>query len=321
MNENIDVFHAKSTLTFSKPSPLGPLLRLARPIPDPEVFALFNQLSFEKASQGMIGNEMIHEFKRRFDLWIKSTQMNRVFGLEDFPHRQVTLAVTHSLDSFYLQHRNRRFRLLRGEYPYSFDVFTKCNFEWCWIEDDELRSSDVVIMSVPFSAYGDVHPRTEEILSEADRLGIPVLVDVAFWGTCYDIELNLNHPCIQTVAFSLSKAFSFGGLRIGMEYTRSPSVPIQVTNQWNYVNKLGLFIGNVILDHFSADHIPQKYKTTQKMVCQKLNLQPTKVVFLAIGKEEYNEFSRFGVVNRVCISQPILNLFKQNNSTRAQDFE
>ena len=75
----------------------------------------------------------------------------------------------------------------------------------------------IVIFSLPFSDYGDIHPKTNDILDKCDELEVPVFVDCGHLVMARDIEFDFDRKCIEGISFSLSKGF-YGAehLRIGM---------------------------------------------------------------------------------------------------------
>ena len=64
-----------------------------------------------------------------------------------------------------------------------------------------------MVISVPFSDNGYIHPDTQEILETCNKLEIPVLIDLAYYNLARGIDFNLDEPCISTFTFSLSKGF------------------------------------------------------------------------------------------------------------------
>ena len=48
---------------------------------------------------------------------------------------------------------------------------------------------------------------------------MPVVLDCAWYGTCYDLDFDVNHPAITEVSFSLSKGIGLGNMRTGVRFS------------------------------------------------------------------------------------------------------
>ena len=140
----------------------------------------------------------------RYQGWIESSKLNKFRGLDAFPHRFASVGTTQTLDwwHYYCAVNNLNIRTFRGEYPYNRDALLQTNLDWHdSIDDRGLVKGDAVLVSVPFSGTGRVPEAWDELIKTCNLLNIPVLVDCAWFGTCFDIDINLNEPCIKMVAF------------------------------------------------------------------------------------------------------------------------
>src|SRR5690606_31785923 len=118
------------------------------------------------------------EFIDGYKAWIESGRAAPVSGLGRFPVAYYVDGVTYAYDLFFWRHKGRRFRTLAGEYPY-----TRLSVDrWLGLEDDELREGDAVIMSCPFYADGGPPRGYEATLDACARLGVPVMIDAAYYG-------------------------------------------------------------------------------------------------------------------------------------------
>tara|TARA_Y100001937_G_scaffold104556_1_gene144588 strand:- start:1230 stop:2069 length:840 start_codon:yes stop_codon:yes gene_type:complete len=236
------------------------------------------------------------EYCDKYRTWIESSDFNKVTGLDQFPYQQFTLGVTEAIDKFYMRHRNRTIKVLPGEYSYH----TKADYA---IELEALTSDDALIISLPFSSTGDQHIY-EELLSTASKLNVPVFVDCAWFGTCYDIDFDLSYPCIEEAAFSLSKSFPVAYLRIGCRFTKAID-GLTLYDDANYISLVGQWIGTQFLDRYSSDYIPDKYYEAQQRLCQELQVTPSKCVQLALGGRDWDYLKRHDY-NRLCLSDEII---------------
>ncbi|MEO1233538.1 MAG: hypothetical protein AAFZ18_32050, partial [Myxococcota bacterium] len=147
------------------------------------------------------------EFARTYRNWISESSAFVALGLEQFETSYYVNGVTEGYDIFLREHQGRRFRVFKGEYPYTALSVS----EWKYIEDDEIRPGDAVLMSVPFYAHGGVPHGAEALLKSCAELEVPVFIDAAYFGTCYGQTFDFGHPAIEMVGFSLSKAHHLDG--------------------------------------------------------------------------------------------------------------
>lgn len=242
-------------------------------------------------------------FCKNYRQWILSTKNKKIIGLENFPYHVYAHGTTESFDKFYMKHHTKRFRCFKGEYLYHQLAWRNSWPDWKFIEDEDLVAGDAVVVSIPFSDTGDIHVSHEDVLDLCDKLDIPVLVDCAYFNLCQDIEFNFNHPCITDVTFSLSKLFPIGHIRIGLRLTKvDDDDPLFVLNKISYVNRIGAYIGNKLINEFTEDYIVSKYHNKQLEICRSLNLLPSKTVIFGIGRDEWQAYNRGTATNRLSIS-------------------
>jgi hypothetical protein len=218
------------------------------------------------------------------DQWIKSSQLNRMTGLDHFPRRDLVNGTTQVFDECYYKYCSRRLRVFRGEYGYHRRSFKNFLF----LEDAPLASEDWVIVSVPFCSSGDIHPELNSILNKAAELQVPVVLDCAYFGTCQGIELNVDHEAVVQVCFSLSKGLGLGDIRSGIRYSRqADGLMIGQQNDYNHNILAAAKIGIYMMEKFSPDHIPMKFRKHQLSVCEDLGIQATPCMHLGLGAESW----------------------------------
>lgn len=280
------------------------LMRGAVPIIDPEIFEAIKALPyasfFTDKNDKSIDTGIQREYLEFIPQWILSSKLHSVRGLESFPIRRLTSGNTQAFDDFYIRYHDRTFKFLPGEYPY----LSKYVKHWEFL-DDNLTRKDVVVMSAPFSGTGNMHPRFYEVLERAEQLDIPVFIDCAFFGISRGLDLRLNYRCIQSVGFSLSKAFGAGCFRSGIEFSKQNGGPTSIQNEWIYVQLLSAKLGLEIARNFSPDYIPEKYRPMQEAICAEYDLRPSDTVVFGLGDGRFKFFDIDGVTNRVCITPSI----------------
>lgn len=232
--------------------------------------------------------------------WIKSDKLNTITGLEEFSYSSYSNGTTEAFDKFYLKNATKRFRCFKGEYIYH-RLSWRDKFNWEYLEDDILQTGDAVVISLPFSDTGNEHILLKQTLEQCDLLGIPVLIDCAYFGICSDINFNFSYSCITDITFSLSKIFPVAHARIGMRLTKvDDDDSLFVCNKAKYVNKIGEAIGLKYITEFSPSYIVNKYKSVQTQLCAELNVVPSNTVLFGIDmKNEWPQYNRGTATNRL----------------------
>jgi len=247
------------------------------------------------------------EYFERYKSFLSSP--HNLNGLNLYKYVCFTQGTTESFSHFYIRYRNKnRLRLARGEYFYHQmikGIYYSMRFDW--LEDDELRSGDVLVISAPFSDTCDLYPNLEKILCECDEKEIPVLLDLAYINIAKDIEIDLSHPCIEYVVSSLSKVFPVENYRIGIRLQKKMfEDPLYVINEphYNYINMCSVYLGLGMMEYFEPDYIYDKYVNEQQIYCQKYDLEPARCVYFGIDKNnQYPEYNRGRDTNRLCFSR------------------
>lgn len=287
-----------TTLPNLKELPFGG----AGPVQDPEQLAVLKNLHLDLDL--LQSQSIVADFLETYVAWVKRDRANNIEGLELFGHACYSQATTEAFDKFYLKNNNRRFRCFRAEYMYHILTWRNCFPNWCFLDQEPLAATDAVIISYPFSDTGDKHPQMDEILQQATDLGVPVLLDMAYFGLCAGLDFDLTWPCITDVTFSMSKSFPVAHARIGMRLTRTDDDdPLFVVNKTNYTSRLGAAIGIHMLGQFSSDYIPNKYRDQQLVWCQELDADPSPTVIFGMGSDRWHMYNRGAGNHRLCFNR------------------
>jgi hypothetical protein len=197
-------------------------------------------------------------------------------------------------------------RFFRGEFMYHI-VGLRNSMGWMFIEDEALHCNDAVIISCPFSDFGDVHPLMPDILKQCTELGIPVLLDMAYACISKDLQLDLSYPCIETITTSLSKAYHGAQfLRAGIRWQKE-----NIDDGIDFFNSNHQLPGHTLssaisyMQNYSVDWNWDTYGSIYDLVTRELDLAPTKCILFGLGDARYQQFNRGSQWNRVCISEEI----------------
>ena len=254
----------------------------------------------DKLLGGLLPIYCQNDYLNFYPEWIQSSKNNSFTGTKSFPHRYISLGVTQAIDDWtlYCVKNNLRLRIFRGEYPYSKEFAN-----WCWIEDEPLSYGDAVIISFPFSGSGNKHPQYDWLIETCNSNNIPVFVDCAFFGACSGLDIDLTQPCINTVAFSLTKGLYASVYRSGIVFShRSGSkTTLDMQTAWQHGIHLNVAIGLQLMQQFTPDTLVNIYKSKQIEICSELGIEPSNTVHLATGGSNWNEYNRDGVYNRINI--------------------
>ena len=232
-------------------------------------------------------------FLNKFDKWVHSSNKN-VKGLPT--NKYLTAGITDVFDKTYIKYN--KIGIFPGEYSYH-----------CMILEEYLAESritynlaeaDIIIVSHPFSADG---LSSNEKLQLADSYNKPILVDCAYFGVCSDISFDFTpYKNIVSVAFSLSKTFGTGNLRIGLLYTND-FYPYAVWDEWFYQSYSNIDYHYNLIDKIGPDDLAKQFKKQQIKLCNKYKLQPSNTILFGLDKiGRYDNYRRHDV-NRICLSK------------------
>lgn len=255
------------------------------------------------ANVGKQDQDCSAEYCELYRDWITKTQNNTIVGLNSFTKAAFSQGTTEAFDKFYARHKNRTLKVFAGEYSYHkyATLCTQIN------NVNNLGPNDSVIVSIPFADSGTEY-KYHQLMRECEALGIPVLVDCCWYGTCGEMTFNFSYDCIEEVVFSLSKTFPVSRLRIGIRFSRSAIEDgLDAYVRDSYLNFYSQHIGIGFLSRFSADYMFEKYRQKQLEICKQLEVTPSPVVNLAVGVgEQWDYLNRSGPHNRLCLSDALI---------------
>lgn len=267
-------------------------------ISDPDKLHLIS--SPQPVLEWITDNNINAQFVDTYVNWIKSTQKNTWHGLEDFACAVQTNGTTEAFDKFYMANHQRRFRCFRGEYMYHQAMWRNNWPDWKFLEDEDIDSNDAVIISLPFADTGSPHPDMQRVLEKCDEIGVPVLLDLCYFGVCSDISFDLRHDCITALTFSLSKTFPLGHVRVGLRLSRTDDDDgCFIYNKTNYTNRVAAGLGIKFMEHWGPDHAVENFRSAQLDFCRQLAVQPSHTVLFALGGDDWKDYNRGGPTNRI----------------------
>jgi hypothetical protein len=255
-----------------------------------------------------------------FKHWVNSSVNNTIELPQDWFYTYSD-GTTAAFNMFYLEHRDKRFRVLSGEYFYHKIMFTRMNLAWSEIHNSDIKQNDAVIISLPFSNTGNAHDQMITILDNCARLGVPVLLDCCYFGQCTGLHFPLDHPAITVIAFSLSKCFDVPYYRIGMRAAKIDNDDGLFVYQKNgYTNKVAQHVGIELMSVYSSDYMVDKYYPWTLDVCDSMGIANTSCVNFGLSaNKKYDYLSRGSGKNRINIKNEVKNIYNEktiNSVTR-----
>lgn len=241
-----------------------------------------------------------------FDQWLKTGKHVKINGLDKFKHRALCNGSSAALSHFVYRNNHKRIRFSRNEFVLGRVVSNDGNIDWAYLEDDKIKSTDAVMVSVPFAGNGGQLPNYQQLIHTCNQLDVPVCVDLAYAGIGIDIQIDVDEKCIQEVVSSISKPFS-SMLRHGIRYSKQRHDDnIQIASDTGILPRINIAIASKLLENFSKDFIVDKYINRYHKVCADLGLTETNTVTLALGDpDKHKEFVR-GDQIRICITDELL---------------
>jgi len=249
----------------------------------------------------------IEEYFSAFKNWIASSKYNNITGLEKFDVLSYSCGSLESIVSFVHRHSvKKRLRFSKAEFVASKIASNHCGATYLFLEDGEIEVNDAVIISLPFSGNGDHYPNYNQLIKHCDGLGVPVLLDVSYYGISHGMSIDVNNKCITDVVFSLSKPMTVQ-LRLGIRFCKIDHDDlVQVNSNGKLFNRLSATIGIELMKKFSHNWLVEKYLPRYETVCKKYDLKQTPTFTLATSDNiAYKQFQRNGF-NRICITQELL---------------
>jgi hypothetical protein len=241
-----------------------------------------------------------------FESWIFNSTRRSISGLKNFSYRAICSGTSAAIENFINRNQHRRLRFSQSEFALSKIVCNANSISWTWLESEEIKVNDAVVISWPFSGNGNTYPNIDELIKQCEKYNVPVLIDAAYFGISDGIEILTDNQCITDVCVSLSKPFSTM-LRHGIRFTRIKyDDVIQNSNDLGILNRSSVVVASDLMRNFNSDYIVDKYIQKNKTICQKNNIIPSPTITLANGdKTSYPEFCRGNFV-RLCITDELM---------------
>lgn len=257
------------------------------------------------------------EYRELFKRWVQSSNLNKI-RFQNLNFACITNGTSEAFQMFFLRHNQRRFKFFKGDFMMHKVASHVSQVDWEWIDDNgTLEYGDALIVSCPFSDTARLPENFDEWMDLAHRCEVPVLLDMAYFGTCVNLDIDTeNYPAIEEITFSLGKTFPLIGARAGIRFQKELiDDPVTFANQNGIVNNFACKIGIHAMTNYSPDYIPIKYYDAYHQLCLNHDLLLSNCVIFALSDDQkYMEINRGNTNTRLCLSK-----FVKENYELSQD--
>lgn len=225
-----------------------------------------------------ITDQVYTNFKKEMTDWLLASKINSIVGLDTFTRIDILNGCTQFIDNIYM---NGSVQVLAGDYKYHARLgnwFTHPGF---------LNEGKQLIIAWPFPSTGNTHVQMKEILDEAKDKDISVHIDGAWLTCCRDIDFDVSHPAIKSVAVSLSKGLGLGWNRVGLRWTKDTNPDsVSIMNDYHMNLRAPVMIGLHFIRNLPPDYLWNTYGDHYYKICKDFDLVPTKSIHLALQNNQ-----------------------------------
>ena len=246
-----------------------------QPLVDKQIESMIQDVLSGKLDKDITDNVYIN-FKKETINWLLASKLNNLTGLDDYNRVDIINGCTQFIDALYMK---GAVQTLKGDYKYHH----RLNPNLAFSVPGYLQKDLPLIIAMPFPSTGDIHAQMKEVLDEAQNKKISVHVDGAWFTCCRGIDFDLSHPAIKSVGISLSKGLVLGWNRIGLRWTRQPTMDsVTIMNDFNMNIRATAIIGLHFIRNLPPDYLWNQHGDNYYKVCKDFNLTPTKSIYLAL---------------------------------------
>jgi hypothetical protein len=214
-------------------------------------------------------------FLARWRAWVAEAGVALGDGYaHEYPTAGANEAI-HALMAQHATHGARRIHVFRGEYEgythlaaaLGLEVVTHARHARAWHHTlaAQAKAGDRFWLSHPSAIDGNVWPDFAHFVETLPRVApdLRLIVDLTYVGAVPRLPpIDVTHPMIEALLFSLSKPFGVYYHRIGGLVARA-EVPSLRGHHW-FKNIFSVILGERLLTAHSARDLPSRYEASQK---------------------------------------------------------
>ena len=274
----------------------------ARPIFDKEIYDYVREVSADCWNEPTTIMALcdVDLFKNTYKTQLNEYKHSTLLGLDKFAYTSVLDGVTGAFLDWYAQYNIENLVVLKGEYP--FHKRNGCNV----LEHfTDIKHGQTLILSMPFSATGNIHDDYFSIIEYCRNNKIDILLDCAYLNISGIGDIDVDASCIKSIATSLSKVYATGMNKIGIKFDREEiHTPVKQLNDWLYLNHFSMNLHLKLFNNYNLSYVYDKYLQRSIEACTSFGLDRSNTLLFGLSNDKlWSEFSREGLCNRVCISK------------------
>jgi histidinol-phosphate/aromatic aminotransferase/cobyric acid decarboxylase-like protein len=258
-----------------------------------------------------------HEFFEQWKNWVSpAIDINWLKFNHSYPTAGSSEAIREQI--VYLNSKGKNIVVFEGEYE-GYEAISgavgqkvkKIKREFYFAELMDLdKETDVFFISQPSSIDGNFWLDFDSFMTNTNKLGISVYVDLAYVGASIQAKkLNLDYPNIEGIFFSLSKVYGVYYHRIGGVFLKKPN-SLLYGNMW-FKNIFAMKYGQSLMAKYPIHYFDDKLSLIQDEALEHLaeySLKKSDVYIIATTKNEEKDWQQEYIRNRnnpdirVCLS-------------------
>lgn len=220
------------------------------------------------------------DFKFKASEWLLDSNYRTINGLGSFPNLDIIMGCNHFIDNILIMNGKTNVQIFQHDYGY----YKKINPQIDYVTIGTLQPNKPLLMSFPFTGSLGIPKDFGEIINECNRLNIDLHLDGAWMPAAFNIDCNLNQPCIKSFAMSFSKAIDLGWNRIGIRWTKETSVDnVTLFNESRMIPYSTLGVANYFMNNTTVDYFIDNYYDKYMDICKSLRLRPTNIIHAAMS--------------------------------------
>lgn len=210
--------------------------------------------------------------------YFASSKRNNLIGLDQLKFVDATIGCTHYIDNLIQTHGISGLQIFEHDYKYYQRLDPSIKFA----KITQLETNKPILIAAPFPGYLNLHIDWQQILDECSEKKIDIHIDGCWLGAATDITLDLTHPSIKSICFSLSKCLGMSWNRVGLRFSKiSYNDSIYIQNKFNMIPEFLLHNAVVAMNTLPIDYLWDTYESKYNEICKKLLLRPSKIIYAA----------------------------------------
>lgn len=222
-------------------------------------------------------NELVShkKFIEIADNWFKSSKRNSIIGWDKFSCIDWTFGNNHFIES-----TAGRLKWHIQVLPWEYNTYKLMGIQQTQLDD--LVPEVPLFITLPNYKHGGMRPEWEQVLEICKERNIDIHIDLAWYPTAKNFELDLNHDCIKSFAMSFSK-YDMLWNRCGIRWCKQRTMDSITLQNFYYTNTNQnlMSAGAFFCNRIPMDYFWDNYEHLHHEVCDNLDLTPSNLFHIA----------------------------------------